>query len=154
MLPEAARPEYVSAWCPLDDATKENGTLVLLPFNATLCEHTAGTGTDAGASKACDWCGPGASKAVEALLQQQHRDGAQALERRAKHALVVAEVDAGDIVLFSSRLWHCSHINKSSSARRVLYAQYSNGVVAAGPSSSAPLCMAIKAEQTTEKVLN
>uniref|UniRef100_A0A7S4BER3 Phytanoyl-CoA dioxygenase n=1 Tax=Chrysotila carterae TaxID=13221 RepID=A0A7S4BER3_CHRCT len=91
--------EYVSFWCPLDDIDSTNGALVLLPRSAPQPPFPWQTAAN-------DQC--------EAWLRR-HADG---------HAHA-ALVHAGDAVIFSSRLWHCSEPNTSAADRRVFYCQYS-----------------------------
>lgn len=51
--------------------------------------------------------------------------------------------EPGDIVLFSSTLWHCSEPNKSSHHRRAYYLQYSLQPITHAPCSTRPIAHAI-----------
>jgi len=104
---------YVSAWCPLDDTTLENGTLVVLPAHK---EPSVSVDEDVG----------------PVPLKDGDQAGVQPLE-----------VAAGDVVLFTSSLWHCSPPNLTKRVRRVLYVQYSRGVITPTLSSVDPLNLAV-----------
>lgn len=88
---------YLTCWCPLDDATVENGTVRVLPFSRypsarDILEHQR-----AGADLTVPVDDPG----------------------------VVVEAKAGDVVAFSSRLLHATGANRTERPRRVYLAQYS-----------------------------
>jgi ectoine hydroxylase-related dioxygenase (phytanoyl-CoA dioxygenase family) len=92
---------YLTLWCPLDDATVENGTVRLLPFS-TVPESRDSVLPHAiqeGSNDLVGWTGP--------------EEG------------VVVEAAAGSIVAFSSRLLHATGSNRTPRMRRVYLAQYS-----------------------------
>lgn len=96
--PDASdHPPYVSIWCALDDLNDDNGPLVLLPSDVPQPPDAL-------------WHRP-ADDETEAWLEA-HAD-----------ALTTSGLRAGDVVLFSSRLWHLSRPNVSERERRVFYAQ-------------------------------
>lgn len=152
--------EYLSAWCPLDDAHVANGTLVVLPRH---CE--AGVDVDevtgparrpnahheasSAAAGSQAQCGVECGAQHCATGSRERTDGATVVGSAGSDAgwadvgAVPMEVSAGDVVLFSSRLWHCSPPNTTDGTRRVLYAQYSVGQLSATRSSELPLCMAV-----------
>jgi ectoine hydroxylase-related dioxygenase (phytanoyl-CoA dioxygenase family) len=92
---------YLTCWCPLDDATVENGTVRLLPFSAApqSREHVLPHETQPGSNDLIGWSGPEEGTVVEAA--------------------------AGSIVAFSSRVLHATGSNRTSRMRRVYLAQYS-----------------------------
>mmetsp|Transcript_18961 Transcript_18961/g.35751 ORF Transcript_18961/g.35751 Transcript_18961/m.35751 type:complete len:148 (-) Transcript_18961:134-577(-) len=55
---------------------------------------------------------------------------------------VTIECEAGDCVVFSDTLWHCSGPNRSEDERRVAYAQYTSSPLC-GPKSTLPLRFAV-----------
>lgn len=87
---------YVTCWCPLDDATVENGTVRLMPGSHRngIVPHERQTGSN-------DLVGapPGAEG-------------------------IVVEAKAGSIVAFSSLLLHATGANRTDRPRRVYLAQY------------------------------
>jgi len=113
---------YVSCWVPLDNITSENGALLLLPRDAP---QPPGVDALKPANAACD-----------AWLQ---REGAP------MHGLTTIGLRAGDLLLFSSTIWHASEPNASSAVRRAYYAQYSPCVVGGSAHSGAPLALAVPA---------
>lgn len=96
---------YLTCWCPLDDATLENGTIRLLPFSHVpdsrngIVPHTRQPGTN----DLVGW------------------DGAD--------QGVVVEAPAGSVVAFSSLLLHASGPNHTNQMRRAYLAQYSPEVI-------------------------
>jgi len=62
------------------------------------------------------------------------------LEEEGEALAVDVCAEAGDAVLFSSRLWHCSGPNRTGADRRVYYGQYSRGAIG----GDAPLCLAVR----------
>ena len=109
-----AQAYYTSVWCALDDIDETNGTLLLLPRDAP--------------QPSSPWHQP-ADVATKSWLESTGRS----------HA-VAATVRAGDAIVFSSRLWHCSEPNVSGASRRAFYAQYAPRVIGA---PAAPICLAI-----------
>lgn len=87
---------YLTCWCPLEDATIENGTISLIPgsHRAGILPHIREGGTG-------DLVCPAA-------------------DRRALRI----DARAGDVVAFSSLLLHASGPNRSDRWRRVYLAQY------------------------------
>ncbi|MDE1150238.1 MAG: phytanoyl-CoA dioxygenase family protein [Azospirillaceae bacterium] len=94
-------PPYLTCWCPLDDATAENGTVHLLPFTQVpesrdaILHHERNPAT----RDLIGWTGP--------------EEG------------TVVEVPAGSVVAFSSRLLHATGPNLTPHLRRVYLMQYS-----------------------------
>jgi hypothetical protein len=123
--------DYVSTWVALDDITEENGALVLLPRDANLAAPSA-TGSAAHLVPQPRWFEP-ASAVVEAWLNTHGR----------QVSLSAAGMCAGDAIVFSSRLWHCSEPNGSTSDRRVYYAQYSRRPILSAGARSATLQAAV-----------
>lgn len=91
---------YLTCWCPLDDATVENGTLRLLPFTAV----------------------PESGRRI--LPHRRDVESHDLIGWEADEASVVLEVPAGSVVAFSSLLLHASGPNHSPDLRRVYLAQY------------------------------
>jgi ectoine hydroxylase-related dioxygenase (phytanoyl-CoA dioxygenase family) len=91
---------YLTCWCPLDDATEDNGTVRVLPF-------------------------PTAPESRAAILPHQRQPVTNDLTAGPADAKgVVLEVSAGDVVAFSSRLLHATGANTTDRPRRVYLAQY------------------------------
>lgn len=89
---------YVTCWCPLDDATVENGTVRLIPGS-----HRNG------------------------ILPHDRQPGSNDLVGAPADAEgVVVEAKAGDIVAFSSLLLHATGANRTERPRRVYLAQYTS----------------------------
>jgi len=86
---------YLTCWCPLDDATIENGTVRVIPGS-----HRDG------------------------ILPHEKLDGANDLAVRVEDEGVVLEARAGSIVAFASTLLHATGANLSALPRRVYLAQY------------------------------
>jgi hypothetical protein len=91
---------YLTCWCPLDDATADNGTVRVLPFSQTpaaragIVPHQRDPATDD-------------------LVAGDDDTGA-----------ITVEVPAGSIVAFSSLLLHTTGANRTDDMRRVYLAQY------------------------------
>ncbi|WP_156678565.1 phytanoyl-CoA dioxygenase family protein [Sphingomonas profundi] len=86
---------YLTCWCPLDDATAENGTVRVIPGS-----HRAG-------------------------IRRHRRDPATGdLAAEADGEGVVVAARAGSVVAFSSLLLHATGANRSTAPRRVYLAQY------------------------------
>ena len=112
----AHRSEYFSAWCPLDKATAENGTIAF-PNNTNVIElemnsHTA---SNQYSSSSLTFITDDSEKNN---ICPSEDDGGQMLT-----------VEIGTIVIFSSNTWHRSGHNRSLYSRRVLYIQYSPIVI-------------------------
>ena len=99
--PSDHRP-YLTCWCPLDDATVENGTVRLLPFSAVpqsragILPHERQPGTN----DLVGWTGDTGALTIEA--------------------------EAGSIVAFSSLILHATGANRTTRLRRVYLAQYTS----------------------------
>lgn len=92
---------YLTCWCPLDDATTENGTVRVIPGS-----HRDG------------------------ILPHERQHGSNDLVGApADVEGVTLEVPAGSIVAFSSLLLHATGANTSTAPRRVYLAQYSPEVI-------------------------
>ncbi|KAL1528724.1 hypothetical protein AB1Y20_010057 [Prymnesium parvum] len=114
--------DYTSVWCALDDITECNGALLLLPRD--------------GAQPPSPWYLP-ADAASESWLRSSGRSLA-----------VAATVRAGDVIVFSSRIWHCSDPNVSGTPRRAFYAQYAQHAVG----GESPICLAIRTQPSAALV--
>lgn len=86
---------YLTCWCPLDDATVENGTVRVLPGS-----HRRG------------------------IVSHDRAAGSNDLLVATEDEGVAVEVPAGSVVVFSSLLLHATGANTSTAARRVYLAQY------------------------------
>lgn len=86
---------YLTCWCPLDDATKENGTVRLIPGS-----HKHG------------------------VLSHERETGSNDLAVKPEDEGVLVEAKAGDVVAFSSLTRHATGANRSNAPRRVYLAQY------------------------------
>ena len=91
---------YLTCWCPLDDATIENGTVRVVPGS-----HRAG------------------------IVPHARLAGSNDLAATPEEEGVAIEAKAGSIVAFSSLLLHATGANRSDRARRVYLAQYSPEVI-------------------------
>jgi ectoine hydroxylase-related dioxygenase (phytanoyl-CoA dioxygenase family) len=91
---------YLTCWCPLDDATVENGTVRVVPGS-----HIAG------------------------VVPHDRSDGTNDLTVAVEGDGVALEVKAGSIVAFASTLLHSTGANVSAKARRVYLAQYTPEVM-------------------------
>jgi ectoine hydroxylase-related dioxygenase (phytanoyl-CoA dioxygenase family) len=91
---------YLTCWCPLDDATAQNGTVRVLPFSKI----------------------PAASRGP---LPHARQPGTNDLVGWTDDSgAITVEVPAGSIVAFSSLLLHATGANQTSRLRRVYLAQY------------------------------
>jgi hypothetical protein len=96
---------YLTCWCPLDDATIDNGTVRVLPFSETPLAR--------------DW-----------ILPHERQAGVNDLIGwKGNEPGVVVEVPAGSVVAFSSRLLHTTGANRTDRMRRVYLAQYTPEVM-------------------------
>lgn len=96
---------YLTCWCPLDDATAENGTVRVLPFSETPLAR--------------DW-----------ILPHERQPGTNDLIGwKGNDEGVVIEAPAGSVVAFSSRLLHTTGANRTENMRRVYLAQYTPEVM-------------------------
>ena len=118
------RTEYYSAWCPLDKATAENGTLAF-PINTRIIELAMGRNSASGVLY---------SSPVKISSDCHEIDGISPLEDDSGQMLTV---EIGTIVIFSSNTWHRSGYNRSLYPRRVVYIQYSPVVISSTSKSPA-----------------
>jgi hypothetical protein len=96
---------YLTCWCPLDDASAENGTVRVLPFPEVPLSR--------------DW-----------ILPHERQAGTNDLIGwKGNDEGVVLEVPAGSVVAFSSRLLHTTGANETDRMRRVYLAQYTPEVM-------------------------
>lgn len=86
---------YLTCWCPLDDATVENGTVRVVPGS-----HCGG------------------------IIAHERLAGSNDLAVTPESEGVTIEAKAGSIVAFSSLLLHATGANRTDRARRVYLAQY------------------------------
>lgn len=86
---------YLTCWCPLDDATEENGTVRLIPGS-----HKNG------------------------IIGHERKAGSNDLAVEPNAEGVLVEAKAGDVVAFSSLTLHATGANRSTAPRRVYLAQY------------------------------
>lgn len=92
---------YLTCWCPLDDATRANGTVRVVPGS-----HRRG------------------------LLGHERQQGSNDFAIAVDEAEAVAlEVSAGSVVAFSSRTLHATGSNQTDRPRRVYLAQYTPEVM-------------------------
>ena len=96
---------YLTCWCPLDDATLENGTVRVLPFSEAPLSR--------------DWILP---------HERQPRTN-DLVGWKGNEEGVVLEVPAGSVVAFSSHLLHTTGANMTDKMRRVYLAQYTPEVM-------------------------
>lgn len=133
-LPMSHRSTYYSAWCPLDSATVENGTLAF-PVGTNIVELDLEDATKDPYLK---------SFATKSLTQNADNEVTQVqisdtLQSSCSQPSdnddgLLLTVDPGTIVLFSSTMWHRSGDNRSQLPRRVLYVQYSPTVITSSSS--------------------
>jgi ectoine hydroxylase-related dioxygenase (phytanoyl-CoA dioxygenase family) len=91
---------YLTCWCPLDDATVDNGTVRVLPFSEVPLSR--------------DW-----------IMPHERQPGTNDLVGwKGNDEGVALEVPAGSVVAFSSRLLHTTGANRTDRMRRVYLAQY------------------------------
>ncbi|MGZ3375378.1 MAG: phytanoyl-CoA dioxygenase family protein [Phenylobacterium sp.] len=96
---------YLTCWCPLDDATAENGTVRVLPFSEVPLSR--------------DW-----------IMPHERQPGTNDLVGwKGNDEGIVLEVPAGSVVAFSSRLLHTTGANRTDRMRRVYLAQYTPEVM-------------------------
>jgi hypothetical protein len=96
---------YLTCWCPLDDATIDNGTVRVLPFSEVPLSR--------------DW-----------IMPHERQPGTNDLVGwKGNDEGVVLEVPAGSVVAFSSHLLHTTGANRTDKMRRVYLAQYTPEVM-------------------------
>ncbi|KAK1931352.1 hypothetical protein P3T76_013108 [Phytophthora citrophthora] len=78
-------------------------------------------------------------------LSESEDDGVENLR---KHASGSVTVKQGDVLFFRSNVWHCSSSNRSETARRAFYAQYSSEKISARPNDPSPLSFAVPCRVT------
>ena len=91
---------YLTCWCPLDDATVDNGTVRVLSFAEV----------------------PDSRERI--LPHQRQPDTNDLTAWPADTPGQAIEAEAGDVVAFSSRLLHATGANRTTKLRRVYLAQY------------------------------
>jgi hypothetical protein len=96
---------YLTCWCPLDDATVENGTVRVLPFSEVPLSR--------------DWI----------LPHERQPKTNDLVGWKGNEAGKVLEVPAGSVVAFSSHLLHTTGANMTDKMRRVYLAQYTPEVM-------------------------
>ena len=96
----AHRP-YLTLWCALDDSTRDNGTVVIIPRNI--------------------------SKEVSVSPHVWDEGGANLVGYRGSETGEMVEVPAGSIVAFSSVTMHRTGANRTDQPRRALVCQYTAG---------------------------
>jgi hypothetical protein len=145
--------KYVSVWCPLDDVCGCNGSLVLPRGSRLKHWGIAPSGvfrmSETDALAACTVCSTCSSSSNTSVLRSttgisDTYDAPASNEDGVPDPCdqgVVVMCRAGSLVLFSSKMPHCSGTNRSALPRRVFYAQYSAGVI--GRSATEPLCFAV-----------
>jgi hypothetical protein len=110
-LPPTTNFTFTNAWIPLDPVGSDNGTLVLLPANAEGDHVITGLSTTSG---------PTAYPCTE--CREETGDAAVF----ATHTVHV-NAQPGDVILFSSAIFHRSGQNRGKEDRSVFYVQYSEG---------------------------
>ncbi len=96
---------YLTCWCPLDDATVENGTVSVLPFSRV----------------------PASGQGI--LPHQRQMRTNDLVGWADATGAVTLEAPAGSIVAFSSLLLHATGANRTDKLRRVYLAQYTREVM-------------------------
>jgi ectoine hydroxylase-related dioxygenase (phytanoyl-CoA dioxygenase family) len=133
-LPMSHRSSYYSAWCPLDRATVDNGTLAFpLGTNIVELQFDDKTKTDGNFLVAKSHT-EDADDEVKRVLISDTLQSPCPQPSDIDNGLLLT-VDPGTIVLFSSTMWHRSGDNRSLLPRRVLYVQYSPTVITSSSSS-------------------
>jgi ectoine hydroxylase-related dioxygenase (phytanoyl-CoA dioxygenase family) len=96
---------YLTCWCPLDDATVENGTVQVLPFSRVPASRRG-------------------------ILPHQRQPQSNDLVGWTDDAgAVTIDARAGSVVAFSSLLLHATGANRTDRLRRVYLAQYTREVM-------------------------
>jgi Phytanoyl-CoA dioxygenase (PhyH) len=132
-LPMSHRSSYYSAWCPLDSATVENGTLAF-PLGTSIIELQLGDKVNSdGKFFLAKFHTENADEVKEVLNSDTVQSSSP--EPSESDNGILLTVDPGTIVLFSSTTWHMSGDNRSFLPRRVLYVQYSPTVITSSSSS-------------------
>ena len=96
---------YLTCWCPLDDATVENGTVSVLPFSRV----------------------PASRQGI--LPHQRQSQTNDLVGWTDATGAVTLEAPAGSVVAFSSLLLHATGANRTDKLRRVYLAQYTREVM-------------------------
>jgi hypothetical protein len=131
---------YVTVWCALDDASEGNGTLVTRGGAAQM--HAVVDRAE-GAEGA-------ARKKTKLNSSTDSEPSAASAPPPSPTADVPLLADAGTAIVFTSKLLHSSGPNRSPSARRVFYAQYSAAPIGG---ADEPLNFAIKTDPIPEEIL-
>ena len=110
------RPDYFSAWCPLDDTNIDNGTLAFPTGTKFISLKNNCADSDSFSPE----CRTDIPSVIPILIPSALHE----IPTEKELGLSV-EVKAGSVVLFSSNTWHRSGDNTTDLSRRVLYVQYS-----------------------------
>jgi ectoine hydroxylase-related dioxygenase (phytanoyl-CoA dioxygenase family) len=96
---------YLTCWCPLDDATADNGTVRVLPYSKVPASR-------------------------DGVLPHRFQPGSNDFVGwEDDEGAVTVEAPAGSVVAFSSRTLHATGANQTPRMRRAYLAQYSSEVV-------------------------
>ncbi len=165
---------YHSFWCPLDDTSLSNGTLQV-PANTTMKYYALSTNQHTNNSMTlreihdnevinefttmvndCD-----VEDVADTNIDDMHDDDDGDVSSNHSNNIITIKgkalnINAGSIVIFSSKLLHSSGINSTDSYRNVLYAQYSSQIISTSTTTNqnsnnssnrlnhiSPLCFAI-----------
>ena len=120
-IPRVFRPEYFSAWCPLDDTNTDNGTLAF-PIATNIVSLKF---QNSGGENNCFFVKSHGTVADIPAGVPIFLPSALPLCPTDDEVGLSVEVKAGSVVLFSSNTWHRSGDNTTELSRRVLYVQYS-----------------------------
>lgn len=131
LTPEARSREYVSFWCPLDATSEANGTLVVRPRFEEPPSPPPPPSTDR------------ASRSAPPADRSDPTDETSTYDEGTRGGGVAVDARPGDVVAFSSRLWHASGRNRSRRPRRVFYAQFSSQPLTDGSRDSTPISLAV-----------
>lgn len=119
--------EYFSVWCPLDNATRANGTLAF-PSGTSLIEvELRDKSVEEKGSISTGFCEKSTLTSPQFNRNPDTQSDLSSLMEEDEGLLV--EVEAGTVLLFSSNMWHRSGDNKSKHPRRILYVQYSPAMI-------------------------
>ena len=148
-LPLSHRSTYYSAWCPLDNASVENGTLafphgtniIKLQLDDKNCRDATLSVAKSPPENADD-------EMTQVLISDSLQSSCQQPSESDDGLLI--QVDTGTTVLFSSTMWHRSGENRSIYPRRVLYVQYSPKVITSCSSSSRTVSKSSHTSNMTE----
>lgn len=112
--------EYISCWCPLDDAHSSNGTLQIPSSVSIRFIDENGHEVSFSDTQLSEYVS-------SSKLSTELEEGI--IENDEPSDAFVLSIPRGTGVLFSSHLLHCSGPNESKTSRRVFYAQYSTEII-------------------------